>query len=68
MKEGEDSLPEIGHTSRYLGARPNMDIRVLYNGSVIPRGRQGRPRHKMLEALRQGGRSRGGPVHWESDH
>src|SRR5215210_5313626 len=40
MKEGEDGLPEIGATSRYLGVRPGTDIRVLYTGSVSP-GQEG---------------------------
>ncbi len=40
MKEDEDGLPKIGATSRYLGARPGVDIRVFDSGSVDP-GRQG---------------------------
>lgn len=35
MKVASDDLPEIGATSRYLGARPGMDIRVFDSGSVF---------------------------------
>jgi hypothetical protein len=35
MKEDQDGLPEIGTTSRYLGARPGVDIRVFDSGSVF---------------------------------
>lgn len=35
MMEDEDGLPKIGATSRCLGARPGVDIRVFDSGSVF---------------------------------
>jgi hypothetical protein len=40
MKEDEDGLPKIGSTSRYLGARPGVDIGVFNSGNVFS-ARQG---------------------------
>jgi hypothetical protein len=35
MKEDEDGLPMNGATSRHLGARPGVDMRVFDSGSVF---------------------------------
>jgi hypothetical protein len=35
MREDEDGLPMIGATSRYLGARPGVDIGVFNSGNVF---------------------------------
>lgn len=58
MREDVDGLPEIGTTSRYLGARPGVDIRVFDSGnvfatvqgmSVSPWPPENLPRHRRPE-------------------
>jgi hypothetical protein len=36
MRAGEDGLPQVGQTGRYLGVRPGVDVPVGEDGFVEP--------------------------------